>query len=38
MNPGIPKPSPWAKGKYIGFIEINDEGVIATAELKNIEL
>ncbi|KEZ84821.1 hypothetical protein IO99_18325 [Clostridium sulfidigenes] len=39
MNPGsIPKPSPWAKGKYIGFIEISDEGVIVVAELKNVEL
>ena len=39
MNPGsIPKPSPWAEGKYIGFIEISNEGVIATAELKNVEL
>ncbi|MFR1708476.1 MAG: YfcE family phosphodiesterase [Clostridium sp.] len=39
MNPGsIPKPSPWAKGKYIGFIEIDNEGVIVTAELKGIEV
>jgi len=39
MNPGsIPKPSPWAKGKYIGVIEIDDEGVIVTAELKAVEL
>ncbi|WP_346869458.1 metallophosphoesterase [Clostridium sp. UBA5119] len=39
MNPGsIPKPSPWAKGKYIGFIEIDDEGVIVAAELKAVEV
>ncbi len=39
MNPGsIPKPSPWSKGKYIGFIEIDDNGVIATAELKSVEI
>jgi putative phosphoesterase len=39
MNPGsIPKPSPWAKGKYIGFIEIDDNGYIVTTELKSVEL
>ncbi|MEW8993580.1 metallophosphoesterase [Clostridium sp.] len=39
MNPGsIHKPYSLAKGKYIGFIEISDEGVIVTAELKSVEL
>ena len=39
MNPGsIPKPSPWVKGKYIGVIEIDDEGVIVAAELKAVEV